>query len=184
MKRFKGFLNQRKILVLLSALLVVSLALNAYLFLRPDSSLQEERDGEETYAWIDGYVSQMWTLSIKLTPNKAVFYASDQQFTVSVKASYWYPFEFGNRTFYFKVFDKKIDPVPFDQPAKLVREKTVTVYRSREDYSWDIPIFNFTFTLDTMGRGIHLFSVVGDTRANATLSSNYGCKATFAIKLV
>lgn len=175
----KGFLNQRKILVLFLALLAVSVALNGYLFTRPISPLQEETGEEESYAWIDGYVSQMWTFSVKLTPNKAVFYSSDRQFNVSVKASYWEPFQFGNRPFYFKAFDKKIDPL--DEPSKLIGEKTVIVYKSQEDYSWEIPIFNFTFTLDTMERGIHLFSIVGDTRANVT--SNYGCIATFAIKL-
>jgi len=182
MERIKGFLNQRKILVFLLALLAVSVALNGYLFTRPTSPLQEETGEEESYAWIPGYVSQMWTLAIRLTPNKAVFYSSDRQFNVSVKASYWEPLGSGNRTFYFKVFDKKIDPV--EEPLKLVEEKTVIVYRSPEDYSWKIPIFDFTFTLDTMERGIHLFSVVGDTRANITLTSNYGCKATFAIKFV
>jgi len=178
MESIRRFLNQRKIQVLLLALLVVSVALNGYLFTRLISPLQEERGEEETYAWIEGYVSQMWTLAIKLTPNKAVFYSSDRQFNVSVKASYWEPLQIGNRTFYVKVFDKKIDPV--EEPPKLVKEKAVIVYKSPEDYSWKIPIFNFTFTLDTMERGIHLFSVVGDTRANFT--SNYGCIATFAIK--
>lgn len=182
MERIRGFLNQRKILVLLLTLLAVSIALNGYLLTGPISSLQEKRDEEETYAWIDGYVSQMWTFSIKLTPNKAVFYSSDRQFNVSVKASYWEPLRSGNRAFYFKILDKKTDTV--DETPKLVGERTEIVYKSQEDYSWEIPIFDFTVSLDTMERGIHLFSVVGDTQANVTLSSNYGCIATFAIKLV
>jgi len=177
MESIRRFLNQRKILVLLLALLVVSEALNGYLFTRLISPLQEERGEEETYAWIEGYVSEMWTLAIKLTPNKAVFYSSDRQFNVSVKASYWEPFESGNRTFYFKILDKRIDPV--DEPEKLVEEKNITVYKSKDDYNWKIPVFNFTVSLDTMERGIYLFSVVGGMWMNDT--PVLGCYATFAI---
>ena len=175
MERIKGLLNQREILVLLLTFLAVSIALNGYLFTRPISPLEEK-----TYAWIPGYVSQMWTFSIKLTPNKAVFYSTDRQFNVSIKASYWEPLRFGNRTFYFKAFDKRIDPV--DEPPRLAGEKSVIAYKSQNDYSWDISGFNFTVSLDTMERGIHLFSVVGGMWMNGTFVE--GCEGTFAIKLV
>lgn len=180
MERIKGFLNQRKIPVLLLALLIVSLVSNGYLFTRLVSSLQEETGEEESYAWIPGYVSQMWTFSIRLTPNKAVFYSSDRQFNVSVEASYWEPFGSGNRTFYFKILDKKIDPI--DEPEKLVEGKNMTVHKSKEDYDWKIPVFNFIVTLDMMEQGIYLFNVVGGMWMNDRLI--VGCHASFAINRI
>jgi hypothetical protein len=57
MERIKGVLNQRKILFLLLALLIVSLASNGYLFVRSVSQLQEETGEEESYALIPGYDS-------------------------------------------------------------------------------------------------------------------------------
>jgi len=167
------------ILALLLASLAVSVVLNAYLLSKLASPMQGET--QESSGWIEGYVSQMWTLAIKLAPNKAVFYPSDHHFNVSVKAAYWQPLSIGNRTLYFKIFDRKIDPI--EQPPVLVKEKAVPVFKSQSDLDWVVPIFNFTVTIDMVKSGIHLFSVIGGTTQDIALSSDYGCIASFAIKI-
>jgi hypothetical protein len=159
------------------------MTLNAYLFFWVIKPSQERRGEEETYAWIHGFGSEMWDMfSIKLTPNKAVFYLGNCQFNVSVKAFYWAPFESGTRPFYFKIYDEIIYKgiLPVDEPPKLVGEKTVIAYKSKDELDYEIPIFNFTVTLDMRERGIHLYSVVGAPWQNVTLT-RWDCMATFAI---
>lgn len=169
--------------VLLLVLLGMSTGLNAYLLLGIIKPSQEGRGGEETYAWIVGYGSYMWDLSIKI-PNRAVFYSDDRQFNVSVKASYWAPLDFGPRPFYFKIYDKIIyKGIPVDEAPKLVGEKTVIANKSKDELHYQIFIFNFTVTLDESARGIHLYSVVGDTWSNVTLT-HWDCIAAFAINIM
>lgn len=184
MNHIKRFLNQRKILVLLLFLLVISTGLNVYLFFVVINPMQEGKDGEETYAWIGGWGSFMWDFSIKLTPNRAVFSSENHQFNVSVKASYWAPFNFGPHPFYFKIYDKLIykATLPIDEPPKLAGEKTITANKSKDELHYEIPVFNFTVTLDLNELGIHLFTVVGDIYQNVSLTQ-WDCAATFAVNL-
>lgn len=169
------------ILVLLLVSLATSMASNVYLYFVVIRSLQEYKGGEETYAWIAGSGSYMWDFSIKI-PNRAVFYSENRQFNVSVKALYWAPFDFGPHPFYFKIYDKLIykGTLPVDEPPKLVGEKTVIADKSKDEMHYQIPIFNFTVTLDVSVRGIHLFSVVGDAHNNVSLT-HWDCMATFAV---
>lgn len=60
-------------------------------------------DKRQSCGWIEGIVGGMWNdFSIGLIPNKAVLsLENDQKFIISVKGSYWAPFDFGPRPFYF-----------------------------------------------------------------------------------
>lgn len=182
MRYVERFFTQKSTFVLLLVSLTMSIGLNVYLFFEVIKQSQEGRGGDENYAWIEGYGSYMWDFSIKLAPNRAVFYPSNRRFNVSVKASYWAPFDFGPRPFYFKIYEKLIYIVniPAGDPPKLVGEKTVIANKSKEEMHYEIPIFNFTVTLNGMEPGIYLFSVVGDARTNVTLI-DYDCIATFTI---
>jgi hypothetical protein len=181
--RLMDFFNQRKILVLLLVSLAMSTGLNAYLLFVVIKPSQEGRGEEETYAWIVGYGSYMWDFSIKI-PNRAVFYSDGRQFNVSVKASYWAPFDFGPRPFYFKIYDKIIyKGTPLDEPPKLIGEKTVIANKSKDELQYQILIFNFTVTLDENSREIHLYRVVGDIWSNVTLT-HWDCIASFAINIM
>jgi len=184
----KFFKIQRNIIVLLLVSLAMSIGLNVYLFLGVIKPLQEGRVGEEIHGWIRGRCgSQMWDMfSVKLTPNRVVLsYSSDRQFNVSVKGEYWAPFEFGSRTFYFKIYDKHVKSIwdgviPADEPSKLVGEKTVIANKSRDEMYY-IPVFNFTVTLDV--GGIHVYSIVGATWSGVSLTS-WDCIATFAVNVM
>lgn len=184
MERIKEFLNQKKILVLLLVSLAISIGLNGYLFFGVIQPSQVGRDGQETYAWINGSGSHMWGMfSIKLTPNRAVFsYSGDQQFNVSIKGLYWAPFDYGPRTFYFKIYDKIIyrGIIPVDESPKLVGEISAIANKSKDEMYCAISTSNFTVTFDKIG--IHLYTVVGNTVPDVTLTS-YDCKATFAVNI-
>jgi len=130
---------------------------------------QEGESGEENGTWIECYErDRMWYMLIKLTPNKAVF-DSTEQFNVSVKASDWSPFGSGLRNFYFnlsRVIRYKITMIG-EFPQFVAEEtvpiagKNVSVYKSEDENFWEVPIFNFTITLDTETVGMHIYMVEG-----------------------
>jgi len=179
MTHIKRFFNQNKILVLLLVLLAMSIGLNVYLFFGVIKPLQQGRGEEETHTLTSGFASEMWDeFSVELTPNRAVLYrSSDRQFKVSVTASYWAPFDYGPRPFYFKIYDTSARALA----PKLVGEKTVIANKSKDEMDYEIPIFNFTVTLDV--GGLHLYSIVGAAWPDITLT-NCDCMATFAINIM
>jgi len=182
--RYTGLFSwQRKVLVSLLILLSLLGVLNVYLSFLVIKLSQERINGEQVGAWIRGTASYMCEFAVKLTPNKAVFNHEDG-LNISVKASYWAPFDSGSRPFYFKVYDKIAysGSLTIDDSPKLVVEKTVVASKSKNELDYTIPAFNFTVTLNNVETGIHLYTVVGDIWPNVTLAY-WDCIATFAINL-
>lgn len=184
-RNVRSFKIQWYILVLLLVLLAISLAMNVTFYFGVIRPLEERESGQETGAeWIGGHVGGMWNdFSIGLTPNRAVLsLESDRKFNVSVKGSYWAPFDFEPRPFYFKIYDRSTDykgTIPDDEP-KLLNEETVFASKSKDELDYVI-LANFTVLLDT--GGTHIYTIVGATWPDVTLD-RWDCIATFALNIV
>lgn len=183
MNHAKRVFNQRDIIVLLLVLLAMSIGVNAYLFFGVIKPLQEGRGEEETCTLPSGVASQMWDeFSVELTPNRAVLsLESDRKFNVSIKGSYWAPFDYGPRPFYFKIYNRSTDykgAITSDEPELLI-EETVFANKPKDELNYII-LAHFTVILDT--GGTHIYTIIGAAWSNVTLD-HWDCIATFALNI-
>jgi hypothetical protein len=169
---------------ILVGVLVISVGMNFYLFFGRVKPFDEGHDKEATPGWVDTHFGGMWNdFSVGLTPNRAVLsLEGDREFSVTIKGSYWAPFDFGSRPFYFNIYDIKTDyRGSLDADPKLLDEETVLAEKSKNELNYVIPASNFTIFLDAGGTDLYI--IVGAAWPDVTLS-HWDCIATFALNVV
>ena len=162
MERIKGFLNQRKILVLLA----VSIGLNVYLYFGIIKPLQGYKGEEETVAgWRQGIQGGMGWIQFSLS--KGLILAPETKFNVSVSARLWEPY-IGLKTyeFYFKFYERPLH----GQYSALMVEKNVTVHKDKNEMWIDPHSENLTIT-GPATPGIYIYKVCFGTLPAYLLTS-------------
>lgn len=179
--------------ILLMFLLATTIVSTVFLYLyatKPAPS-PPPQGGDETSASIYCVpLDRMWSMQVKLTPNRAVFDSNNPQLNVSIQATEWNPFISGWRDFHFNVsIATKYNVTTISgfpqfviEETALVAEKNVSAYKS-EDQNYYYISANFTITIDTDIEGIHVYVIQAASWVKNTLSWRTRGEAIFAVNV-
>lgn len=144
-----GFLNQRRIPVLLLVFLITSIVLNIYLYYYQDMRNLPQMPGEYVISMYHG----MGNLRVILSEGFAV--RPKCKFNVTVAASLWAPYtSAATYSFYFKLYERSLH----GEYSSPILEKWVNVSKNKDEMWIELCSGNLTVTASGT-EGIYVYKV-------------------------